>query len=72
MPETPGSTQRARAFVIRLAASAEGEWRGQASEPGSADEWRVTASSLAELWDRLERRLAAQPNSILAPREDPA
>ena len=56
-----GSTMRARSFVIRLTAGAEGEWRGQASEPGSPDGWHETFASLEEFWAGLQRRLAARP-----------
>jgi hypothetical protein len=74
MSEVPDSPQRARAFVIRLAANGAGEWHGQAMEPGSADEWRVTVSSLAELWNRLEQRLTPAPTNPMAgsPGGDPA
>ena len=61
MPTEMASAQRARSFVIRLAVGDDGQWRGQASEPGSADDWHATFSSLEELWAGLQRRLAARP-----------
>ena len=58
MTDKPGRTAPARTFVVRVVVGEQTVVHGQASEPGSADEWHVTASSLAELWDRLEQRLA--------------
>lgn len=58
MTDKPDRAPPARTFVIRLVMDAQTGVHGQASEPGSADEWHVTAASLPELWDRLEKRLA--------------
>jgi hypothetical protein len=58
MTDKPARAPQARTFVVRVVVDEQaGTFGGQASEPGSADEWRVAVSSLAELWDRLERRL---------------
>ena len=74
MTEQPGRAPQTRTFVVRLVVDEQTGVHGQASEPGSADEWRVTVSSLAELWDRLERRLAPALAAKLAgpPGGDPA
>ncbi len=72
MPPEMVSTQRARSFVIRLAVGEDGQWRGQASEPGSADEWHATFSSLAEFWAGLERRLALPDKGAGPPGGGPA
>jgi len=72
MPPEMVSTQRARSFVIRLAVGEDGQWRGQASEPGSADEWHATFSSLQEFWAGLERRLALPDKEAGPPGGGPA
>jgi hypothetical protein len=61
MTEKPGRAAHARTFVVRVVVDEHTGVHGQASEPGSADEWHVTAASLAELWDRLEQRLGLAP-----------
>jgi hypothetical protein len=59
MTDKPARAAQARTFVVRVVVDEQaGTFGGQASEPGSSDDWRVAVSSLAELWDRLERRLA--------------
>ena len=58
------SPQRPRAFVVRVLQDAEGNLRGQISEPSSADEWRETFVSAEVLWQIFAERLArsAHPN----------
>ncbi len=58
MSDKPARAPQARTFVVRVVVDEQaGIFGGQASEPGSADDWRVAAASLGELWERLERRL---------------
>jgi len=73
MTEKPGRAAHARTFVVRVVVDEHIGVHSQASEPGSIDEWHVTAASLAELWDRLERRLglAAPARPAEAPEGDP-
>jgi hypothetical protein len=73
MTEKPGRAAHARTFVVRVVVDEHIGVHSQASEPGSADEWHVTAASLAELWDRLELRLGFSPSKGAGlPGGDPA
>ena len=59
MTDKPARAAQARTFVVRVVVDEQaGTFGGQASEPGSADDWRVAAASLAQLWGQLEERLA--------------
>lgn len=61
MTNQPGQVRPVRAFVLRVVSGDQGGWRGQASEPGSPDEWHETFASLEEFWAGLQRRLAVGP-----------
>jgi hypothetical protein len=58
MTDQPNPRPLARTFVLRVVLDQHTGVHSQASEPGSADEWHLTAASLAELWRGLEERLA--------------
>jgi hypothetical protein len=57
MTDERDQPRRPRAFVLRVLFDADGQLRGQLSEPGSADEWHVTFAGADELWSVFMRRL---------------
>ena len=67
MTNQPAPRPLARTFVLRVVLDEQAQFHGQASEPGSPDQWQLTVSSLAELQAGLARRLAwGNPGSTAA------
>lgn len=58
-------TQPLRSFILRLLVDAHGELRGQISEPGSEDEWRITFAGPVELWASVVARVGQFNQSTL-------